>query len=339
MEDGIPKITYLFGAGASAQKLPTIKQLPERIKHIKEFVQNNYNFDETEEFSVKTLKVNKNEAKKFVLDGLDKLFDASSNHSTVDTYAKKLFLNGRRQETNELAFFLAFYFNIEQKLAGTDPRYNTFLISILDYSAQSFPNNLKFLSWNYDLQLEMAYSDLLDRRITELDFGYFNTSDRYWEKSKFTSVKINGSCTCKGRFDDAFPLVNNIRDRKPEIGDIDFSLQYGLLHIKNRQRVYDTNVNIDFAWYKESNFIANISEIYDETQVLVVIGYSFPFFNREVDRKIIRAMYGLRKIYIQDLYPDNIISRFLSILPDYKKRNIEIIPINSVDEFFLPPEL
>ena len=339
MENHSPKITYLFGAGASAQKLPTIKELPDRIKKAKEFIQAKYNFEADDQFIVRNYTINKNEAKNYILEGLDNLCQASFNHSTIDTYAKKLYINGRTQEVKELIFFLALFFNIEQKIVGTDPRYYTFLISILDSSAHSFPDNLKFLSWNYDLQLEMSYSDLTDTNIDELDFGQFNRGERYWEKDKFTSIKINGSCTSKGRFDDAYSLIKNIRNPIPSNDDIDFILQFGCINVRQRVRIFDTQINIDFAWYKDLETLSKICELHSETQILTVIGYSFPFFNREVDRKIIRSMEKLQKIYIQDKFPDNIATRFLSILPDYKKKGIEIIPINTIDEFFLPPEL
>lgn len=105
-ESNPPKISYLFGAGASAQALPTIKKLPERIKFVRDFIDKECLYKEDETFSTtKDYTFKKNDAKKYVLDGLDKLFLQSSNHSTVDTYAKKLNISGSDQEINELIFF------------------------------------------------------------------------------------------------------------------------------------------------------------------------------------------------------------------------------------------
>ena len=50
-------------------------------------------------------------------------------------------------------------------------------------------------------------------------------------------------------------------------------------------------------------------------------------------------MKKLKKIYIQDCFPSNIKSRFLSILPDWEKTGVQIILVDDVNEFFLPPEL
>lgn len=337
MENELPQITYLFGAGASALKLPTIKGLPERIKIIKNFIDENYNYDKDEILTSGNFQINAIEAKKFVLDGFDKLYNASQNHSTVDTYAKKLHLTQRSREVDELIFILALYFNIEQKLVGNDPRYDTFLISILNSSARTFPKNLKFLSWNYDLQFEIAYHRLLESNGSILDFSRFNTNSDYWEKNQFTSIKINGSCNVKEH--GLYSLTENILSKESSNDDIAWAFQYGIHKIKNRNSSYPGYVNIDFAWDQGRDTLSKIAELHNETEILVVIGYSFPFFNRDVDRKIIRAMSKLKTIYIQDLNPSNIVTRFLSILPDWQKKGIEIISVNTVDEFFLPPQL
>jgi len=340
MENQLPQITYLFGAGASAQALPTIKGLPERIKFVKNYIEEKYIYEEEDTLDpTKKAPFKKNDAKDYLLMGLDKLYDFSHNHSTIDTYAKKLRINSNSNEINELCFFLALYFNIEQKIVGVDPRYDTFLISIIDSNPYKFPENLKFLNWNYDLQMEIAHGRLSGRNNHDISYSLFNTEGTDLKKNKFSSVKINGSCNFKGRFSDLLPLINGILMSECLKDDLDFALSYGYLQIKNRQRVYEGNININFAWYQTGEFINKMSELHNETEILVVIGYSFPFFNREIDRNIIRNMANLKKIYIQDLVPENVKSRFLSILPDWKKRDIKIIPVNDVTEFFLPPEL
>jgi hypothetical protein len=339
-ENKLPKISYLFGAGASAQALPTIKQLPERIKFVRDFINTECVYEETETFSpTPNHTFKKNDAKQYVLEGLDKLFVQSSNHSTVDTYAKKLNISGNSHEINELIFFLALYFNIEQKISGLDSRYDTFLVSILNSNSYSFPDNLKFLSWNYDLQMEAAHEKIINRGSHDLSFYLFNSERSDLTKNKFTSIKLNGSSNFLGRFRDLFPLVKNILTDSFLKEDLDFPLQYAFLHVKQRLRVYEGSINLNFAWYHDNELVNKIIENYNETDILVVVGYSFPFFNREVDRKIIRAMTNLKKIYIQDCVPENIKSRFLSILPDWKERKIEIISVDDISEFFLPPEL
>ena len=339
-ETDLPKISYLFGAGASAQALPTIKKLPERIKFIRDFIDKQCIYEADETFSpTRDYVFKKNEAKQYVIELLDKLVLHSSNHSTVDTYAKRLNISGQSREINELIFSLALYFNIEQKISGLDPRYDTFLVSILNSHSYSFPDNLKFLSWNYDLQMEAAHEKIINRGSLDLSFYLFNSDRNELKKDKFTSVKLNGSSNVIGQFRDSSPLVKNILSDIFVKEDLDFPLQYAFLHVKQGLRVYQGRVNLNFAWYHDWEYVNNIIENYNETEILVVIGYSFPFFNREVDRKIIRAMTNLKKIYIQDCFPENIKSRFLSILPNWREDKIEIISVDDVTEFFLPPEL
>lgn len=339
-ETSLPKISYLFGAGASAQALPTIKKLPERIKFVRDFIDKECNYEADETFSpTKDYTFKKNDAKQYVLDGFDKLYLQSSNHSTVDTYAKKLNISGQSQEINELIFSLALYFNIEQKISGLDPRYDTFLVSILNSHSYSFPDNLKFLSWNYDLQMETAHEKIINRGSLDLSFYLFNSDRNDLQKDKFTSIKLNGSSNVLGQFRDSFPLVKNLLRDNFVKEDLDFPLQYAFLHVKQGIRVYQSRVNLNFAWYHDRELVNKIIEYYSGTEILVVVGYSFPFFNREVDRKIVRSMTNLKKIYIQDCVPENIKSRFLSILPDWREKKIELISVDDVTEFFLPPEL
>ena len=99
--------------------------------------------------------------------------------------------------------------------------------------------------------------------------------------------------------------------------------------------------SLSFAWEnwddeKQAIIPYTVEDVAD-TNVLVVIGYSFPFFNREIDRQIIGGMEKLEKVYFQDMKPDRVMQSFKAIRADYK--NIELEPLDNCDQFFLPPEL
>lgn len=337
----LPQITYIFGAGASALVMPTIKQLPERIIAIRNFIEANYVYGEDEVFNVHNrITFKKNDAKEFLLEGLARLADFSSKHSTVDTYAKKLMLRGSYQDAEELIFCLAVYFNLEQKLTGVDPRYDTFLVSILDSSFFKFPNNLKFLSWNYDLQMEAAHELIGSENSEDIGFRTFNDIFPELQTNEFVSIKLNGSCNYADSWKRNFrSLVKRILSKEIQHDDIDLALQLGYVEIKKASRIIDGGVSLNFAWHQDNERLQKICSLYSKTNVLVVIGYSFPFFNRKIDREIIRGMEKLKTIYIQDKIPNNIKTRFLSILPDWKLKGIDIIPVEDTSEFFLPPEL
>ena len=80
-----------------------------------------------------------------------------------------------------------------------------------------------------------------------------------------------------------------------------------------------TSSSISFAWEEEnerSGIIQKARQDVSETNILVVIGYSFPFFNRIIDRDIIRGMNKLEKVYFQAPDANDIKERFLAIRDD-----------------------
>ena len=88
--------------------------------------------------------------------------------------------------------------------------------------------------------------------------------------------------------------------------------------------------------YKEHLF-GNILD----TRVLVIIGYTFPFFNREIDREIFLNMPNLEQIYIQDPCAESVKDSLYSVLTDKQRERIytSIKLIKSTTNFFLPHEL
>ena len=84
--------------------------------------------------------------------------------------------------------------------------------------------------------------------------------------------------------------------------------------------------------------LRNAVEIAKQTEILVIIGYSFPFFNRTYDKLIFNEMTSLRKVYYQDPNPKIDILKN-SILPFYKN-DIQVINDEpSLSQFFLPHEI
>ena len=91
---------------------------------------------------------------------------------------------------------------------------------------------------------------------------------------------------------------------------------------------------------KISNAKSGFKYVYSN-QTLVIIGYSFPYFNREVDRLILQNMNQLKNVYIQSL-PDNaveIAQRFQNLRTDFNIKSNNLKIITDVNQFYLPPEL
>lgn len=103
------------------------------------------------------------------------------------------------------------------------------------------------------------------------------------------------------------------------------------------------NLNEDYS-FKENEVLSNALSVAEKTEILVIIGYSFPIFNREIDRKIIEIM-KIQKVYIQDKEPEKIksimINAFKAFQPIDDQHNLQV-PFHlerNVDQFIIPFEL
>ena len=100
------------------------------------------------------------------------------------------------------------------------------------------------------------------------------------------------------------------------------------------------NTHLSFAFddiASSVNLTNCVDNIIKRTDVLVIIGYTFPFFNRQTDRQILQCIKPNTKIYIQDLNPERIKQSLMAVLPDFPEEQIFLR--KDVDQFFLPPEL
>ena len=82
-----------------------------------------------------------------------------------------------------------------------------------------------------------------------------------------------------------------------------------------------------------------ISTQVGDAETVVVIGYSFPFFNRKVDRFLFESMPNLKNIYIQDPHADRIEQTLPSVIPSHIYPITKVEKITTTDQFYLPPEL
>lgn len=104
----------------------------------------------------------------------------------------------------------------------------------------------------------------------------------------------------------------------------------------------DGRLRLNFAWeeaYSRDLLEILIPKIVQDATTLVVIGYSFPYFNRKIDRALFEKMPQLKNIYIQDKYPERIQQYITPVIPEDKFAKIKIVPLEDVEQFYLPPEL
>jgi hypothetical protein len=333
-------VTYLVGAGASANCLPLVKDFDIRMEQlIHLFQEEQYQIsavDSFKDFNSKT----KKEIQEDFINNLQWLIIECKNHASIDTYAKKLFLKGETVKLKTLKVTLSVFLVFAQCLNNYDKRYDTFFASILQ-NLYSLPRNIKIISWNYDLQIERAYGEFKDHYSLEQNNPWLNIKSKFLKRNYvnddgFCVCKLNGSATIieSENFNYPYTEINSVFDRQT----IEKALyKYALLLFTETDRFS----GLSFAWENgsggENDILTKTKLATVATDVLVVIGYSFPFFNREIDREIIQNMKKLEKVYFQAPDAKNLVERFESIRPDIDIK--KLVPRFDIDQFLLPNEL
>lgn len=312
-------ILYIWGAGASAQALPTIDEMYERIEIFQRLVN-------IQAITVPPQSNNFLQLSEMYLHKMKKF-------RSFDTYAKSLFLKAKKSEIASgdyanIKHLLKTYIILEQTFSDADlhkaywalvalnknikdsvldkylyldskrtklkpnlkgkmdSRYESFLIDITDGDLEK----ILIFSWNYDTQLKMA--------INELDLHI--ESSRILKKEK----KLNGS-------------------------------------------IEDSDIN--FGWEKKTKFSSEEIAFLNEVQEVVIIGYSFPFANRLMDEQYLkyfcdREIRSMDPVIfrIQTIDKDSFESckeRLISILSKingYSTDEWDIRPIYNTKEFYIP---
>lgn len=335
------KIVYLFGAGASRNALPIVNEIPSRIKNLTDLLKaEEFQLSREDRFEdlVSNAPKTKNEYQKEIVKKLEWLLKESENHSSVDTFAKKLSIKRQYQALDELKVILSIFFVFEQALNKPDKRYDSFFASIHD-SLFEFPENVRILSWNYDYQFELSYLEYSNQNEISSVQRSLNVNHKYGDNRKqngFGIFKLNGTT---GLFSDG---GWNQYMYAPSL-NVDVDLTFIEQVTKNYvAATYSPKLksSFSFAWESENpdkSVVQNAMDTSEDAIALVIIGYSFPFFNRDIDRKIIGNMANLKSVYFQAPDANILIERFKAIRDDIK--GIELIPKFDLEQFVLPNEL
>jgi hypothetical protein len=321
------QITYLFGAGASANALPINKKMDgesapsQFISELERFKTTIEQFDEAS----------------IHLDRIEEILKICMELGTPDLCAKYLLETANMPKYRLLKRLISNYFsyketviearpNIYSTFGRNEPRPLSFLTAIS--SDQKLPSNVKIISWNYDSQMEIAAEKL----------RLFNVNAPN-KIDGFSSWPNIGSDFNRD-FVASPPFLMHING----IAGYNYSLRNFAEPIENPLSLDDeADSLLSFAWEIAEDgkrlFTERRQKILEKmcegTKYLVVIGYSFPFFNRKFDKLIFQKMApSLEKIYIQDPYNDG---RELKAQYDLG-RKVEIVHINNADSYFIPYE-
>lgn len=362
------KITYLLGAGASANTIPIVADMYERMQEIyRHFyaIMDKYNKEDSYSISgfnqdlyhcLGTLST-------IIYDDLAWLIKEAGSYYTIDTLAKKFYLTGDDKSLTRLKKCLITYFTLEQIIfipstkqkeyhfvkSPTDKRYSSFIAAITrkrypiaggnsdGLAAESLgfelSKDIKILSWNYDVQFELSVKSMLTGTIIEhikSEFQIFpnkgsliEVNNAIADLNRFAMVKLNGDAVWNRKAATGKENIPTIFDgldpaNQSEERLIDFLRAYAITCIDKKSDV--TNpipvMSFNFAWESDNNFrdkyqghsknLETAEQIAEDTEILVVIGYSFPIFNREIDNRLFKKMKKLKKVYVQDIEPERI---------------------------------
>ena len=230
-------ITYLLGAGASFGKrdenkpilerqtsirnnnltktsykyanitegLPLVTEIPGRLAFVIDKIKYNPYPPQTRKliFSSESLgNINFDKAKDMLISDLEWLKNASENHATIDTFAKKLYLKGQLNEFYKVETLLSIFFIIEQTINKIDGRYDTFLASILN-NQLNIDDRITILTWNYDSQFEIAYKEYGTQKEASSirsKLGIADLKDQSYE-TRNQIFKLNGSANFMSQID------------------------------------------------------------------------------------------------------------------------------------------
>lgn len=323
--------TYILGAGASYETLPLAMGLKDSLnKFVHEL---NVLKNITESSSIKRTAIEN------LVEELNDLLAQSNRHQSIDTYARMLYLTKEFDQYDRLCFLLTLYFHFEQSHKYVHHRYDHFLATILKDDTLTIPDEFTFLSWNYDYQFEKAFSLYIRNN------NYFECSKRLNLLSNLSEVgsdqfysffKLNGTAFFLPQFKSPNSLTGRIKEYKEITESIEEVLD---LYDEMRYRSKDYTTSLSFAWSKEKQkVIDSLKPRLENTKILIIIGYSFPYFNRIIDMQIFKHFTKLNKIIIQtdSLSALQLESKMKALWPHHYDIKIEVVTDTS--QFFIPFE-
>jgi hypothetical protein len=345
-------VTYYLGAGASAKKIPCVADLSKEIREMAVFIKGNSTQEEISYSFNGKHKINLGSDKRErSIQIIEEFCNELDGQLSIDTLAKIYWIQNDRFKLTRLKSIL-FASLIFWERKGIDQRYLNFWATITSVHSTlikdspgyiEFPGTINVLSWNYDSQLERAFREI------------FPNADDIWDAHgktngknifKYTGVnfkKLNGSVSMPASFSIGSPGAkdNGLYDMT------EYQMAYFIADIIGDQQgiFYDQIEGLKFCWehsppsiIQDNSFKDNYYKI-DTTEVLVVIGYTFPSINHSLDFGLIKTMKNLKKVYFQGANradAERIKDYFQAVLPE-SHSNIKLIPIDS-NGFFIPPE-
>ncbi len=335
------RLVYYIGAGASAKSLPTAADIPSRMRKLANALSTgNYEPDSQYKHLLGRL-----------CDEMKSLATRAAAYPSIDVLARILHLQGKDAELRKLKATLSTYLLLEQSNKPSDPRYGSFFAYLADKDANgtlAMPTDLRIVSWNYDMQFEKSFAEFIPDHLYEKksDVGRMlqivptgvESRDHY--DGIFSIYKLNGAAGVRDPSDRGHFHNNRMMIKSYDVvifgqtDKFDCSSLNLALHFYEKVMGND-DPYLQFAW-EDDNRRASVLELIDQfspVEIVVVIGYSFPLFNRELDRKVFELL-GPRKVFLQVAAGDEAVKDRLGGLGV----DSEIVRVvRDEDQYYIPP--
>lgn len=305
---GLDFTTYWFGAGASANSVSPVSGLHKDFKLVHDnLIEAAKNVERHNELEIRALadRVNYYYQDAFNQSSGGTRLDSKS----VDTYAQNARSNPRVYK--EFKFILSVVILLIQELKGPDPRYSHLIANNANNEGLIDPR-IRFVTWNYDYNIEEA---LLER------IGmYDNATWESVENSIFKStkdlngvtipaqIKLNGSCNSyystapfDSEPDRLIDIAPNSKASKNRF--LKSAINLSMTYIAMSDNDLSIESGLAFFWEKseiQNKRFEDAKRIFENTKSLVIVGYSFPQENQEIDQELISKLPDGANIFIQD---------------------------------------
>ena len=343
------RVAYLIGAGASYGE-----RGPKGVNYVKRGIPVVNEMVEGIDYVIANLStVPLSNDKKTIISHMRELKQHCAEYPTIDTYAKMLFTTRRFKEYEKLKRQLSVYFLLVQEPNRRDIRYDGFIASLIDANTGKLPN-INVLSWNYDAQFEFAIADYVPKhdKLASIT-AFLNERNKVFKMNpfinddRFALVKLNGTAFFEQSKSGTTLQFGNYRgdywDGIPDNSKYEIFEDF-LAHAEYENGPYECGLS--YAWEHiptlEKDFYDDLQKQLADTKVLVVIGYSFPYVNRKVDKMLFKYMPKLQEVYIQDTRFLDVEERVMTI-----RDSVYVIPFpdekihgtDNCSQFLIPNEL
>lgn len=334
-------ITYLLGAGASARALPVVSEMNKKLKGLKTSIKHILESEDRKKLEPETIV-----AASELSSNLEWLHN-NTRDKTVDSYALELYKREDDTSLIRLKSTLSIFFSLLQTQGysdtpNIDPRYKDWLPRMVK-KGYALSDAINILTWNYDVQIELNHSITTDQNIEE-STCYLNSfpSNYCFENPQILPkvIHLNGIA---GFYEPNESIA------RPEIKHTLYHCN-GFINALNaiakcvfldQKDIYFGQL-FSFAFEEDNPYsvqaMKHAKSIASNTEVLVVIGYSFPPDNHKFDMEIIEQMKSsLHAVYLFDNFDrrDKIKRRFSLSNVDIQFEHAN----NGNAPFFIPSEL